>query len=102
MPHKKTITDRNLYKSALFLVIINYTLDIVTWINTQFILQIWFVCMHEYLLHFPVSYHSSYTHTSLPVRGRELPVPEGERERIEGERQVVHSRQEKCEGKRKL
>lgn len=61
-------------------------------ISTQLILQPCRVrvCVHVCILrmtaHFPVSYHSSSTHTSLPVRGRELPVPEGEREnRREGE-----------------
>lgn len=47
-----------------------------------------YVFMYEYCrmtAHFPVSYHSSSTHTSLPVRGRELPVPEGERENGRGE-----------------
>lgn len=54
--------------------------------------------------HFPVSYHSSSTHTSLPVGGRELPVPEGEREwkgRGKGYRAVRKSVGGKKEPKKK-
>lgn len=63
-----------------------------TLFSTKLILQPSFVCvnvfMYEYCrmtVHFPVSYHSNSTCTSFPVRGRELPVPEGETENGRGE-----------------